>query len=67
MRSEEALAARADAVIVGGGIVGCATAYYLAKRGMSVVLLEKDEIGARNRAATGASSGSRDATHSSCR
>ena len=45
MRSEEGLPARADAVIVGGGIVGCATAYYLAKRGMSVVLLEKDEIG----------------------
>ena len=40
MRPEEALPARADAVIVGGGIVGCAIAYYLAKRGMSVVLLE---------------------------
>lgn len=34
---------RANCVIVGGGIVGCATAYYLAKRGMKeILLLEKD-------------------------
>src|SRR5262249_18385826 len=37
--------ARADVVIVGGGIVGCAAAHYLAKRGVSAVLFEKDEIG----------------------
>lgn len=36
---------RADVVVIGGGIVGCATAYYLAKRAMSVVLVEKGEIG----------------------
>ena len=35
----------ANAVIVGGGIVGCAAAYYLTRRGMSTVLFEKDEIG----------------------
>jgi glycine/D-amino acid oxidase-like deaminating enzyme len=35
-----------DVVIIGGGISGCATAYYLAKRGVRVVLLEKDKIGA---------------------
>jgi len=34
-----------DVIIVGGGIVGCAAAYYLAKRGVKVVLLEKNEIG----------------------
>ena len=34
----------ADIVIIGGGIVGCATAYNLAKRGASVILLEKEEI-----------------------
>jgi glycine/D-amino acid oxidase-like deaminating enzyme len=35
----------AGVVIVGGGISGCAAAYYLAKRGVDVVLLEKGEIG----------------------
>ncbi|MCC7045462.1 MAG: FAD-binding oxidoreductase [Alphaproteobacteria bacterium] len=34
----------ADVVVVGGGIVGCATAYNLAKQGVRVVLLEKDDI-----------------------
>lgn len=33
-----------DVVIVGGGIVGCATAYYLARRGVRVVLVEKGEV-----------------------
>ena len=34
----------ADAVIVGAGITGCSTAYRLAKRGLRVVVLEKDDI-----------------------
>lgn len=34
----------ADAVVIGGGIVGCATAYYLARRGVRVTLLEKERI-----------------------
>lgn len=34
-----------DVVVIGGGIVGCATAYYLAKRGVKVVVLEKNEVG----------------------
>jgi glycine/D-amino acid oxidase-like deaminating enzyme len=33
-----------DVVVVGGGIVGCATAYYLARRGVRVILLERGEI-----------------------
>ncbi|HJM75158.1 MAG TPA: FAD-binding oxidoreductase [Dehalococcoidia bacterium] len=37
---------QADVVIVGGGIVGAASAYYLAQRGVSVVLLERAEVGA---------------------
>lgn len=36
----------ADVVIVGGGIAGCASAYFLAKRGVRVVLVEKAEIAA---------------------
>ena len=35
---------QADVVVIGGGIVGSATAYNLAKRGASVVLLEKGDI-----------------------
>ena len=33
------------AIIVGGGVIGVCCAYYLAKRGVEVVLLERDEIG----------------------
>jgi glycine/D-amino acid oxidase-like deaminating enzyme len=36
--------ASADAVVVGGGIVGCAAAYFLAKGGMRVALVEKGAI-----------------------
>ncbi len=35
----------ADVVVIGAGIAGCATAYYLAKRGARVVVLEKGNIG----------------------
>ena len=36
----------AEVVIIGGGIIGCAAAYYLAKEGVSVIVLEKsDHIG----------------------
>ncbi|MDE2349409.1 MAG: FAD-binding oxidoreductase [Gammaproteobacteria bacterium] len=38
--------ASADIVIIGGGIIGAFTAYYLAQRGFSVALLEKGRIGA---------------------
>lgn len=33
-----------DVAIVGGGIAGCASAYYLAKKGFSVILLEKGRL-----------------------
>ena len=33
--------------IVGGGIVGCAAAYYLSKAGNDVTLLEKDDIASK--------------------
>lgn len=37
---------KAEAVIIGGGIIGCATAYYLAKMGTDVIVLEgSDHIG----------------------
>src|SRR5262245_36332071 len=32
---------QADVVVVGAGIVGCATAYYLARRGVSAVVVER--------------------------
>lgn len=36
----------AEVVIIGGGIIGCASAYYLAKKGCSVIVLEgSDYIG----------------------
>ncbi len=34
----------ADVAIIGGGIVGCAAAYYLARDGVSVALFEKGRI-----------------------
>ncbi|MFN3207402.1 MAG: NAD(P)/FAD-dependent oxidoreductase [Roseovarius sp.] len=36
----------ADCVVIGGGIVGVSAAYWLARAGQSVVLLEKGRIGA---------------------
>ena len=35
-----------DAIVIGGGISGCATAYYLASAGHSVALVEKDSLAA---------------------
>ena len=39
-----ALPARADVVVVGGGIVGVSAALHLAKKGVSVTLCEKGRI-----------------------
>jgi D-amino-acid dehydrogenase len=38
------LSDRADVLVIGGGIVGVCSAHYLAARGKSVVLLERDDI-----------------------
>src|SRR5207244_12221392 len=40
-----------DVLIVGGGVLGCATAYYLACRGVDVLLIERGVV---NREASGA-------------
>lgn len=43
-----------DVVIVGGGVVGCAIAYYLSKSGVDVAVFDRGEIGAEaSSAATG--------------
>ena len=46
---------RLDAIVIGGGIAGCATAWYLARDGVDVLLLERDDI---NLQASGANAGS---------
>lgn len=46
---------KCDVLVVGGGIVGCAAAYYLAKAGAAVVVAEKGEL---NREASGRNAGS---------
>jgi sarcosine oxidase, subunit beta len=38
----------ADVVIVGGGIMGCALAYQLAKRDVDVLLLERETLGSQS-------------------
>lgn len=44
-----------DVVVIGGGLVGCATAYYLSKENKSVTLVERGQI---NRQASGQNAGS---------
>jgi glycine/D-amino acid oxidase-like deaminating enzyme len=43
--SDETLPKSADVVVVGGGIVGASAAYFLARRGLSVALIEKGYVG----------------------
>ena len=38
---------RTETAIVGGGLVGCWTAYFLGKRGRSATVLEKGVVGAQ--------------------
>ena len=46
IETTETLPPAADVVVIGGGIVGACTAYYLARRGVKVALVEKGRIGA---------------------
>ena len=46
VESDPVLPQHADVVVIGGGIIGVAAAYYLAKTGCSVALVEKGRIGA---------------------
>ncbi|MEO6361082.1 MAG: FAD-binding oxidoreductase, partial [Sphingomicrobium sp.] len=45
IQSSPELPTEADAVVMGGGIIGSFTAYYLAKRGLKVALVEKGVVG----------------------
>ena len=44
-----------DVLVIGGGLCGCALAYYLAREGVTVTLVEQGEL---NRAASGTNAGS---------
>ena len=44
--SSEKLPDSADAVVIGGGIVGASSAYFMARQGLRVALVEKGRIGA---------------------
>lgn len=46
IETTEQLPKEADAVVIGGGIAGVFSAYYLARRGLKVALIEKGLIGA---------------------
>lgn len=37
------MAKTADVIVIGSGVIGCAAAYYMAKKGMSVLVLDQDE------------------------
>jgi sarcosine oxidase subunit beta len=44
-----------DVIVIGGGLAGCATAYYLARDGVAVTVLERSEL---NTQASGSNAGS---------
>jgi len=46
VESSPDLPTHADVVVIGGGIIGVFAAYYMAKRGMKVAIVEKGRVGA---------------------
>jgi glycine oxidase len=42
-----------DVVVVGGGVIGCAIAYFLRKAGIEVMVIEREEIAAESSGAAG--------------
>jgi sarcosine oxidase subunit beta len=55
MSTAQATSADCDVLVVGGGVTGTATAWYLAQAGAAVTLIERGELGA---ASSGANAGS---------
>ena len=47
------MAETADAVIIGGGVMGCSLAYNLAKHGLKPIVIEKSDIGGEASGANG--------------
>jgi glycine/D-amino acid oxidase-like deaminating enzyme len=45
LRTQPAETRRADILVIGGGLAGLCTAYYLAKAGADVLLVDRDETG----------------------
>ncbi|TMC09094.1 MAG: FAD-binding oxidoreductase [Chloroflexi bacterium] len=37
-----------DAVVIGGGVIGCSIAYHLARRGAGVVVIERETLGSQS-------------------
>jgi glycine oxidase len=52
-----------DVIVVGGGVIGCSIAFYLAKAGVSATLLERGRIGAEASAAASGLLGPSPGTH----
>ena len=44
VQSDGRLPTASDVVVIGGGIIGCSAAYFLAKKGLSVAVIEKGRV-----------------------